>query len=53
MPGDVIIGAMREYERNLVVLATRGLSSVTRELLGSVAERVTQLSEVPALTVRE
>ncbi len=53
IPADVIIGAMREYERNLVVLATRGLSSVTHELLGSVAERVTQQSEVPAPTVRE
>ncbi len=42
-----------ENDFDLVVLATHGLSGITRALLGSVAERVTQLSEVPVLTVRE
>jgi nucleotide-binding universal stress UspA family protein/enoyl-CoA hydratase/carnithine racemase len=37
---------------DLVVLATRGLAGVTHGSFGSVAERVTQLSEVPVLTVR-
>ena len=38
---------------DLVMLATRGLSGVTHGLFGSVAERVSQLAEVPVLTVRE
>ena len=42
-----------ENNFDLVVLATRGLSGVTHGLFGSVAERVTQLAEVPVLTVRE
>ena len=42
-----------ENDFDLVVLATRGLSGITHALLGSVAERVTQLSEVPGLTVRD
>jgi len=37
----------------LVVLATRGLSGVARAIFGSVADRVTQISAVPVLTVRE
>ncbi len=36
----------------LVVMATRGLSGVSHGLFGSAAERVTQLAEVPVLTVR-
>jgi len=38
---------------DLVILATRGLSGISHVLFGSVAERVTQLSKVPVLTVRE
>jgi nucleotide-binding universal stress UspA family protein len=38
---------------DLVVLATRGLAGVTHGFFGSVAERVTQLSEVAVLTVRQ
>jgi len=37
---------------DLVVLATRGLSGISHTLFGSVADRVTQLSKVPVLTVR-
>ena len=37
---------------HLVVLATRGISGITHVLFGSVAERVTQLCEVPVLTTR-
>lgn len=40
------------HEFDLVVLATRGLSGIAHALFGSVAERVTQISEVPVLTVR-
>ena len=42
-----------EHDFDLVVLATRGLSGIAHALFGSVAERVTQISEVPVLTVRE
>ena len=38
---------------DLVVLATRGLSGIARTLFGSVAERVTHISEAPVLTVRK
>ncbi len=38
---------------DLVVLATRGLSGIAHTLFGSVADRVTQISEVPVLTVRK
>jgi len=38
---------------DLVVLGSRGLSGIAHTLFGSVAERVTQTSEVPVLTVRE
>lgn len=38
---------------DLVILATRGLSGISHVLFGSVAERVTQLSKIPVLTVRE
>ncbi len=41
------------HDFDLVVLATRGLSGIAHTLFGSVAERVTQTSEVPVLTVRE
>ena len=37
---------------DLVILATRGLSGISHTLFGSVADRVTQLSQVPVLTVR-
>ena len=40
------------HDFDLVVLATRGLSGITHALFGSVAERVTQISKVPVLTVR-
>ena len=41
------------HDFDLVVLATRGLSGIAHTLFGSVAERVTQTSGVPVLTVRE
>jgi len=42
-----------EHDFDLVVLATRGLSRIARTLFGSVADRVTQISAVPVLTVRD
>jgi len=48
--GIADFASMNDFD--LVVLATRGLSGVTHGLFGSVAERVTQVAEVPVLTVR-
>jgi nucleotide-binding universal stress UspA family protein/enoyl-CoA hydratase/carnithine racemase len=50
---DGIVEFASNGEFDLVVLATRGLSGIARAVFGSVADRVTQLSEVPVLTVRE
>ncbi len=50
---DGISGYASEHDFDLVVLATRGLSGIAHALFGSVAERVTQISKVPVLTVRE
>jgi nucleotide-binding universal stress UspA family protein len=50
---DGITEYASSHDFDLVVLATRGLSGISHALFGSVAERVTQLSEVPVLTVRE
>lgn len=53
--GYVADGVSRFAEANgfdLVVLATKGLSGFPHTVLGSVAERVVRLSQVPVLTVR-
>jgi len=50
---DGISDYASEHDFDLVVLATRGLSGIALALFGSVAERVTQISKVPVLTVRE
>jgi len=52
-PADGISDYGSEHGFDLVVLATRGLSGIAHALFGSVAERVTQISQVPVLTVRE
>jgi nucleotide-binding universal stress UspA family protein/enoyl-CoA hydratase/carnithine racemase len=51
-PADGIARHALDGGFDLVVIATRGLSGVSRTLFGSVADRVTLLSEVPVLTVR-
>ena len=49
--GITQFGSTNQFD--LAVLATRGLSGIAHTLFGSVAERVTQLSEIPVLTVRD
>ena len=51
-PADGIARHALDGGFDLVVIATRGLSGVSRALFGSVADRVTLLSEIPVLTVR-
>lgn len=54
--GHVALGIAAYAEENkfdMVVIATRGLSGITHTLVGSVAERVIQLSKIPVLTVCE
>lgn len=43
----------QKHEQELVILATKGRSGLAHIALGSVAERVVRLSEVPVLTVRK
>ena len=48
---DEIIAAARAMNADLVVIGAHGRRGVGHLLLGSVAERVVQLSRVPVLTV--
>ncbi len=51
-PAGAIAQAAREHSALFVVMATHGRTSVTRLLLGSVAEAVVRNSSVPVLLVR-
>jgi nucleotide-binding universal stress UspA family protein len=49
---EQILAAAGEINADLVVLGTHGRRGVSHALMGSVAERVVRLSNVPVLTVR-
>ena len=49
---EEILGAIREYRADLVVMGTHGRRGLSHALLGSVAEKVVRMSPVPVLTVR-
>jgi nucleotide-binding universal stress UspA family protein len=49
-PGDEILAAAAESDADLVVMGTHGADS-TRNMLGSVSQKVVTLSSVPVLTV--
>ncbi|MDQ2054138.1 universal stress protein [Halobellus sp. H-GB7] len=51
-PHQEILAYADENDVDLVVLGTHGRTGLPHVLLGSVAERVVQHSEVPVLTVR-
>lgn len=51
-PAKRIVSYAAETDCDLIVMGTHGRSGVDRLLLGSVAERVVRVSEVPVLTVR-
>ena len=50
--GEVIAHFVREKEIEQVVMSTRGLGSVANMLLGSVANKVLELVDVPVLLVK-
>jgi nucleotide-binding universal stress UspA family protein len=50
--GETIVGAAEKLGANMIVIAGHGRHGVRRALLGSVADRVAQLSAVPVLLVR-
>jgi nucleotide-binding universal stress UspA family protein len=48
-----ILAYVEEYDVDLVVVGTHGLTGFDRYLLGSVTEKLVRTSPVPVLTVRE
>ncbi len=52
-PSDTIVDTAARMPASLIVLGTHGRSALEKLLLGSTAERVLRLSEIPVLTVRE
>ena len=51
-PGETITDYAEEADADAIVMGTNGRSGIDRLLLGSVAERVIQLSERPVMTVK-
>ncbi len=54
LPGEPwrrIVEAAHDGEHDLVVIGTHGRQGVPRLFLGSVAEKVVRMSEIPVLTV--
>ena len=49
---DQILQVAENEKADLIVMGTRGLSDVKELLMGSVASKVTQLSECPCLSVK-
>jgi nucleotide-binding universal stress UspA family protein len=52
VPWQEIQRAIEARQADLVVLGTHGRRGLSRALLGSVAQRTVQMSQVPVLTVR-
>ncbi|KAB1196852.1 MULTISPECIES: universal stress protein [Haloferax] len=51
LPHEVIVDYEAERDIDLVVMGTHGTSGLERYLIGSVAERVVRLSDVPVMCV--
>jgi nucleotide-binding universal stress UspA family protein len=51
-PAETIVQTAAECGSDLIVMATHGYSGVTRWMLGSVADKVSQATTVPVLLVR-
>ena len=51
-PAEQIIRLARRVRADLIVIGTHGRSGFSRLFMGSVAQRVLQLAQVPVLTVR-
>ena len=52
-PADVITSLARSEQAEQIVVGSHGRRGLNRLFLGSVAERVTRLSEVPVLVVKD
>ncbi len=52
VPWEQILAAAAETKADVVVMGTHGRRGFAHAFVGSVAERVVQLSPVPVLTVR-
>ncbi|MFB6301247.1 MAG: universal stress protein [Haloferacaceae archaeon] len=50
-PHDAILDYADEYDTDCIVLGTHGRTGVSRYLLGSVAERVVRLADVPVIVI--
>jgi nucleotide-binding universal stress UspA family protein len=50
-PWEEIIAAAKEMGADLIVMGTHGRRGLPRALLGSVAERVVRMANVPVMTV--
>jgi nucleotide-binding universal stress UspA family protein len=50
-PWQEVLTAATEADADLIVLGTHGRRGISRALLGSVAEKVVRLAEMPVLTV--
>ena len=51
LPWEEILRTSKEMRVNLIVMGSRGLSGISRALLGSTAERVVRHSPVPVMTL--
>ncbi|WP_416839120.1 universal stress protein [Haloferax sp. DFSO52] len=51
LPHEIIVDYEAERDIDLVVMGTHGSSGIERYLIGSVAERVVRLSDVPVMCV--
>ncbi|SEK48522.1 universal stress protein [Haloferax larsenii] len=51
LPHQAIVGYSDERDVDLVVMGTHGTSGLERYLIGSVAERVIRLSDVPVMCI--
>ena len=50
-PGEGICGAATEYKADLIIMGTRGLSTLRRTVLGSVSDYVLHHSHTPVAVV--
>lgn len=51
-PAEAVVQFAEERDIGLMVMATQGRTGFDRMLIGSTAERIVRLSEIPVLTVR-
>lgn len=52
VPHEAILAYVADNDVDMVVMGTQGRTGLDRVLLGSVAERVVRLADVPVVTVR-